>query len=250
MTDWNGLHHAYGPATEIPKLLEQLRSNPSEDLWQEIWSCLCHQGTVYSASFAALEPLFEIAKFYPPGRREPALTLIGAIISSSDLHGIDVRPDELISRLLPTLSNLATEEMEASGPDSESFIYCLQAASVFAGDLFWGRYLYHLADGEFGGTCPNCGHDLYFVFEGTDVFVTAHEYVGPNKVDSQLNEVLPAHPAQLTNRAAWLYATARNHDQFTVADQITYIFGETSCPECSKTLDVSGAIRNSPFYPS
>jgi len=55
---WSELQHAYGAATDIPKLLQQLVSLPEADgesqPWFELWSSLAHQGDVYSASFAAV----------------------------------------------------------------------------------------------------------------------------------------------------------------------------------------------------
>ncbi|EKT4447823.1 TPA: hypothetical protein UM521_001860 [Stenotrophomonas maltophilia] len=59
---WAELQHAYGAADDIPELLanlsipkgERADDDPIEDTWEELWSSLCHQGDVYSASFAAV----------------------------------------------------------------------------------------------------------------------------------------------------------------------------------------------------
>ncbi len=59
---WAALQHAYGAADDIPELLanlsipkdERSEDDPIEDTWEELWSSLCHQGDVYSASFAAV----------------------------------------------------------------------------------------------------------------------------------------------------------------------------------------------------
>jgi hypothetical protein len=55
---WSELKHAYGSASDIPALLAQLESSPSSggnsEPWFSLWSALCHQGDVYSASFAAV----------------------------------------------------------------------------------------------------------------------------------------------------------------------------------------------------
>ncbi|MGF0669202.1 hypothetical protein ACQRWG_15410 [Stenotrophomonas maltophilia] len=58
---WAELQHAYGAADDIPELLanlsipkgERSEDDSIEDTWEELWSSLCHQGDVYSASFAA-----------------------------------------------------------------------------------------------------------------------------------------------------------------------------------------------------
>jgi hypothetical protein len=55
---WAEIHHAYGPADDIPPLLRELQSFPTSDgesePWFTLWSSLCHQGDVYPASFAAV----------------------------------------------------------------------------------------------------------------------------------------------------------------------------------------------------
>ena len=64
--DWSKLHHAYGIATDIPALLNQARRAPAgksyqDEPWFSLWSALCHQGDVYTASYAALPELLAIA---------------------------------------------------------------------------------------------------------------------------------------------------------------------------------------------
>ena len=60
---WSELVHAYGPAADIPALLEKLvampRSQGEDEPWFSLWSSLAHQGDVYSASFAAVPHVIE-----------------------------------------------------------------------------------------------------------------------------------------------------------------------------------------------
>lgn len=64
---WDQLQHAYGPASSIPALLRQLAVNPlplksTDDApWESLWSALCHQGDVYTASYAAVPHIVDIA---------------------------------------------------------------------------------------------------------------------------------------------------------------------------------------------
>ena len=69
---WGELSHAYGSATgvcPIPYLLRLLESNPNkvdysgdvDDPWSLLWGSICHQGTAYSASYAAVPHLVRIA---------------------------------------------------------------------------------------------------------------------------------------------------------------------------------------------
>lgn len=64
---WDQLQHAYGPASDIPDLLKQLaadsRQKKSTDdaPWHSLWSALCHQDDVYTASYAAVPHIVQIA---------------------------------------------------------------------------------------------------------------------------------------------------------------------------------------------
>ena len=62
--EWSGLRDAYGDAAVVPSLLERLWSPGAADRQlaiDELWSRLCHQETVYSASAAAIPSLVDAA---------------------------------------------------------------------------------------------------------------------------------------------------------------------------------------------
>jgi hypothetical protein len=241
MTDWKHLTHAYGEASEIPGLIEKLRTGPSDKLWHELWGCLCHQGTVYPASYAALPLLRDVAEHLAPSDRAQVLSLIGAIIASDVISGLDERPGELIQSLIPDLQRLVNESMRAPDLRADTFVYLLQAASAFEGDLFWGRHLDHL-DGEFFGCCPACRHHVHIVIGIHGFFVTAEEWVRSPGPESLRNPIHPAHQNKLIARAAWLHATATEHAQSQVALWIRHCFGTTICPACDHSIKVADTI--------
>ena len=61
---WSELDQAYGSAADIPALLAQLESFPSSggdnEPWFSLWSALCHQDDVYTASFAAVPHIIRV----------------------------------------------------------------------------------------------------------------------------------------------------------------------------------------------
>lgn len=65
--EWQTLQHAYGAAIDIPPLLRQLSDDPrpkdgyKDEPWFSLWSALCHQGDVYSASYVAVPHVVQIA---------------------------------------------------------------------------------------------------------------------------------------------------------------------------------------------
>lgn len=82
--DWSRVEAGYGPADEVPSLLASLYSpDPAERdrAIGELWSCLCHQGTVYEASAVAVPFLLDAARDAPlaPPERTSVLALIAHI---------------------------------------------------------------------------------------------------------------------------------------------------------------------------
>jgi hypothetical protein len=64
---WGELHHAYGLASDLPDLLRwaQDDSRPGYDdtsAWFRLWSALCHQDNIYTASYAAVPHLISISR--------------------------------------------------------------------------------------------------------------------------------------------------------------------------------------------
>ena len=63
---WRQLRHAYGPASDVPDMLREAAADPRQredraEPWHSLWSALCHQGDVYSASYAAVPHIVQIA---------------------------------------------------------------------------------------------------------------------------------------------------------------------------------------------
>ena len=64
---WHELDHAYGKAADVPGLLRTLASctgpkvSHEDEPWFSLWSSLCHQGEVYTASYAAVPHIVQIA---------------------------------------------------------------------------------------------------------------------------------------------------------------------------------------------
>lgn len=249
--DWSALKHAYGSAADVPALLASLSPDPEASVWEQLWSRLCHQGTVYSASFAALPALIDIAEQWNPAERAQLIALAGCILGSEDVaHG---RRDDLlgpVERVIPRLRQLCCESLAARGLPKHDFIYLLQAARSLDGDRFWGQELDHLASGEFPGTCPSCGIDLYLVIGEYGLFTTAEEWIQrpasePGRIQPRTGvhgTAIKPHIGPLPEAGRWLRERAERAGQDEVADWIRYLFGTTVCPSCGRGFDVHDAI--------
>jgi hypothetical protein len=212
---------------------------PDDEVWGELWGSLCHQGTVYSASFAALPAIEATARSWPANRRTQALGLAGAIVASNDVLGSRA---EFIRGLEPTvnaLHELALESVALSGYDSIEFIYLLEAVVALGGDRFWGQWLDFLDGGDFPAGCPACRTSLSIHIGEQGFFVDLD--VQPPPTSTPLRRAVHPSPT-LQGVAGQMHAWAAAVGQFAVAEAITYLFGNTSCPLCKVAMSVPDAL--------
>lgn len=99
--DWSSMTHAHGPATDVPELLRALLSEDADVRLQacaELHETICHQGTVYSASAAAVPFLFELLTH--PDVHDPGcvVSLLGNIATGEGWiqYGIRVNGEETL----------------------------------------------------------------------------------------------------------------------------------------------------------
>jgi hypothetical protein len=82
---WKQLKQAYGSAEDIPTLLRQLSDAPAKmedyetEPWFSLWSSLCHQNDVYTASYAAVPHIVANATLRPPEERREFVLLVALI---------------------------------------------------------------------------------------------------------------------------------------------------------------------------
>jgi hypothetical protein len=252
--DWSTLKHAYGNASDVPALLSNLSRDPHSSVWEELWSRLCHQGTVYSASFAALPVLVDVAEQWIPKDRSQLIALAASILASQDVHG-GCRDEFLrpVAWVVPRFQRFCRESFGETALSKHDFIYLLQASRSFEGDQFWGQELDHLASGEFPGTCPHCGIDLYLVIGEYGLFTTAEEWVmrserprtelGTIKVRPGI-KCTPIEPNSgiLPEVGQQLCECAQAAQQHEVAEWIRHLFGTSVCPSCGRAFELQKAI--------
>lgn len=80
--DWASLNHAYGAATDVPQLLRSLLSaDPKE--WEqtihELFGIIWHQGTVYTATAAAVPFLYELLTAQDVACKRDIASLLSAV---------------------------------------------------------------------------------------------------------------------------------------------------------------------------
>ena len=90
--DWSKVEDAYGPATDLPKDLQALRSptpRTRRTALERLWARLCHQGSVYEASAVAVPFLVEVAGNARLRDRDRVLELLGGIAVGDHANFLD-----------------------------------------------------------------------------------------------------------------------------------------------------------------
>jgi hypothetical protein len=89
---WGTLHHAYGPAADVPRLLREIASDDAavrNSAWDSLHSNLWHQGTVYEATEHAVPFLIELSQTSQVADRHLVLAYLGFLATGSsywDVH--------------------------------------------------------------------------------------------------------------------------------------------------------------------
>ncbi|MFJ8023909.1 hypothetical protein [Streptomyces sp. NPDC096311] len=244
--DWSRLNHAYGPASDLPRLFDEAGDPElAEVAWEELWASLSHQGTVYTASFAALPVLADIATGRKPGGRWQALGLAGRIVvREQQLHEpgyVQGRYPSAIGELHRlTQSLVMTEPFEG---DADDFLYCLEHLLAFEGVPIWRH---NLGRSEYAVVCPSCAShlevDLSDRLRGTRHRDPNARFRVVGREGPLLTDVHPATPADLPPLASRLHGLAVRAGQPAAADHLTHLFGHTTCPDCASVFSVPDQI--------
>jgi hypothetical protein len=236
---WGRLSHAYGDADDLPDLLAQMAPDAPGEVWDELASRLCHQGTVYSASFAALPALEEAARGWRPAERVEPLMLAAHILASDDVEGSRDRHLAGLEPIVDSLRALALESVVSPGLERADFIYLAQSVLAFEGDSLWGQRLEELVSDAFSAVCPDCRAALTVELGEAGSFFAFDPWHHP---DAEPYRSLISPSVELGEGARRLTEWALAAEQSEVAAQIPYLFGRARCPSCDTESPVPEAI--------
>jgi hypothetical protein len=238
MTDWSRLRHAYGTAEDIPGLLDQAGPDLSSQAWDDLWSRLYHQGTVYTASHAALPALAAKARGWAACDRTGPLVLAGAIAGDGDR-----RYRHAYAAELSELAALAEEALRAPGLSGglAGYVHLRQAWLAFEGGGVWGRHLADLLDEEYQVLCPHCAARNFIVFAGYGYFCTLDDLYMKG-IGGERLPLYPADPDALAGLPGRLHRQVLANGQDGFAEKLAYVFGTAQCPACRGLFHVDEAI--------
>jgi len=168
---WKELSQAYGSAENIPDLLAQLKTAPpKEDYrsepWFSLWSSLCHQGDVYTASYAAVPHIVVLGSEKPISERADLILISAEIEARRHVKKAPEIPADLKGSYEEAIRagvSLVMSCMEREWPEDE-YRALLGALAIFRGHVALGNMLLDF-DGDC--QCPNC--DAVFPPLGYDI---------------------------------------------------------------------------------
>lgn len=245
--DWSGLQHAYGSASDLPRLFEEIGAPElADEAWEELWASIYHQGSVYEASFAALPVLTDIAAGRKPGARRQALALAGRIVvEEQQLHEpgyVQARYPAAISEL-HQLTQIHTMARPFEG-DEDDFLYWLEHLLAFEGVSVWRRSLGRV---EHAVVCPYCTLSLEIDLSckppGTRRRDPNARFRVVGREGPILTGICAAAPEDLPPLASRLHRVAVRAGQSAVAEHMTHLFGSTTCPDCASEFSVPDQVE-------
>jgi hypothetical protein len=171
---WSLLHTAYGNGTAVAQWLARLSGelDQARKYWEEFdhYGYLCHQETVYTASYAAVPHLVELVRKLPPTERHHLgigiLYFVGDVAGCSSRDGVWLSgytpqrfqaapiPDDLLvdyRAALDQADELIAESIKQA--DQEELLAAMFAAKAAVRGYLW-EYL-SLINNE--RECPKCG---------------------------------------------------------------------------------------------
>ena len=163
---WQELEIRSGSASAVPSEIAYLLEHPSDgERLTDLSSELCSEDTAWSAAYAAVPYLLEIACKQPLEARGYALVSIGLIVmcSGDSLVPEDLKPAyrDSISSALPLL--LETMHLPVSGEDLR---YQFLSVAALKGHLALAE-LMNVLDADV--SCPECNQSLGDVFEAMGI---------------------------------------------------------------------------------
>lgn len=238
--NWAELTHAYGSAEDIPGLFAQLGGPDDGKVWSDLWSALCHQGSVYEASWAAMPVLADIALGRAPGEPLQAVLMAGLITTDPDIAQREQYAHEIEELLGVARGLFAARDLEVG-----DFVYLQMAILAFEDAGVWAAALEGLLNEEYELECPACEDGLFVASGSYGHFSVAGDYVtGPGKEDEEGRAKLaPTTPERLEGIGARLHREAVEAGRDEVALALTYVFGRAHCPSCDAEFGVSDEVE-------
>lgn len=222
---WNELDHAYGPAGDIPDLLRALERGDQE-LWDELVPALCHQGCVYTATYAAVPHIVRIGSHEPLDDQVAFWSFIGAVVSARETAPV---PGYLHAAWAGSLVH--AEEMTlacfAPGLDDATGLELLIALAGIRRLPAVAETLRLLRTETASTTCPRCGTTMRVSTADVPFVVEEDELTLALGTSGEMKAPRAPHP-----EVRQLAQVARIAGLVDLEHRVAALAKETRCPTC------------------
>lgn len=232
---WASLPHAYGSAEDVPELIAALArgedrrktANMREGVWHQIWSALCHQGSVYTATFAAVPHIVAIGLTRSRDEQLDFWAFVGGVVTPMDAAPI---PDDLRPAYEAAVARARAEVVHCivGGIDERTACWGLRAVAGLRGWREIGNGVEGIACDEITPECPGCGEQLYVTTVELPFVVSVDDPVR-GKPKRTTTPMTTAPRAELVDLAA----LARNAELDLLARKIEALESTVTCPSCA-----------------
>ena len=170
---WADLEQAYGSAANVPAMLDKLRHMRDRDAWDDIWASLCHQGTVYTATYAAVPHIFDIFQSASEAEREEFIMFFGRVAASLDGAPIPKRLESEYAKAIQAVAEVAREFLLSRSWETADYLFTLQAVAGLNGCHGPGHFLEWIYNEECQINCIECDQFLIVAIRETGFFAYA-----------------------------------------------------------------------------
>ncbi|WP_152395883.1 hypothetical protein [Paenibacillus guangzhouensis] len=266
---WGQLTGPYGSADNVPVLLQQLVQEYSQEVFDELFQeYLFHQNTIYTATYAAMPFLAQLACTTSDAEVRKELFINCGIIEASR-DGRDEAPfpaswAELAEDVGSSVcTEMYREYIEAIGKlrvlTKEVFAYTVQlsideiekryilvADAAYRGSYIPANMLMTFSNGdEYVVVCPVCEEDV-FLWPNEDLagILQAYEHDPVFHTGQEPHPIVPA--ASFADEEVRVLAErAAAIGEHTLVGHLHYLAGETLCPSCREKISVwPSLLRN------
>src|SRR5687767_14764877 len=150
---WGELTHAYGEASDIPALLRDLKAagppaGSQSEPWFSLWSALCHQYDVYTASYAAIPHVVAIAADKQSRERLEHVNFIASVEAFRRRQNAPPVPADLEAGYETAIGRAAALVLDCLGSDWDEAEYkvLLGALAVVRGQYKLGAVIFELEE--------------------------------------------------------------------------------------------------------
>ncbi|TQR46434.1 hypothetical protein [Paenibacillus popilliae] len=262
---WGKLTGPYSSADNLSVLLQQLMRHYSQELFDEIFEeYLYHQNTIYTATYAALPFLAQIACSTSDAEvRKELFVNCGIIEASRDGHDEEPFPEawaelaedvgsyvctelyreyvEAIGKLKALTKEVFTYTAHHSVDESEKR-FILVADAAYRGSYMLADMLMTFINGdEYVAVCPACENDVYIwphVDHSVEIeILQAYEQDPVFHTDQESYVIVPVTSFEDVEIRT-LAELAEAIGEQTLTRHLYYLAGETLCPSCREKISV------------